>query len=74
MTYLQGSPEHQDLMHDAECARLDAEIKELTRKVRIGAKVEKALHDWVCMQSSENTHRLYTEALAYFGINPVIPD
>lgn len=34
----------------------------------------RALHDWVHMQSRENSSRLYAAALAYFGIKPVIPD
>lgn len=37
-------------------------------------QMEEALLAWVQMQSSENAHRLYNAAIAYFGIKPAIPD
>lgn len=37
-------------------------------------KMERALRAWVEMQSGENTHRLYSAAIAYFGIKPIIPE
>ncbi len=37
-------------------------------------EMEAALLAWLQMQSSENSHRLYNAGIAYFGIEPVIPD
>lgn len=42
--------------------------------LRRAQRMEDALFAWVHMQSSENSTRLYSAALAYFGIKPVIPD
>ena len=49
-----------------------AQFLEKRRKEAPG--LDRALRQWVEMQSRENTAALYTAALRYFDISPVVPD
>jgi hypothetical protein len=44
------------------------------RQEREQNELDEALLNWVKMQSQDNTAELYRKALAYFGIQPVIPE